>query len=261
MTGRRAIFGLCIACALLVSAVAAQGASAATTAFTCAKGAPKATWSDAHCTSTVSTLEYGHVLVTKKTTITGASGTKFEGKQRLKATINGIVTELVATGVSGTGTMENTELGGVGGEMAAKGTGTITYTGVTVAKPAEKGCKVREVGGEGKEEMVTTQTLAAQTTNEMGLKFTPAVGTLFAKFKLEGCKGTEALEGLNKEYEVTGSIIGTPEGGETVSTHAGTTAQETLFVGPNKAGLEGSLTIKGENGNALTVTTPPYSEE
>jgi hypothetical protein len=258
MTGPRAIFGLCIACALLVSAVAAQGASAATTAFTCAEGAQKATWSDAHCTNTAGTAKYGHVLVTKKTNVTIAPGTQFEGKQRLKPTINGIAIEFVATGVSGTGAIENTE---VGAEMVAKGTGTLTYTGMTVAKPAGKSCVIREAGGEGKLEMVTTNKLAVQTTNEMGLKVTPFEGTTVAKFRLEGCKGSEALEGLNKDYEVTGSIVGTPEGGEVTFIHTGTTAQETLFIGASKTGLEGSLTVKGESGDALTITTPPYSEE
>jgi hypothetical protein len=270
MTKSRAILGLCIACALLVSAFAAQSASAETTAFTCSKEVTTKTWSDAHCTnSTSGTKEDGHVAVAENTTTaTTASPGTSKPIQKLRATIGGINTELVTTTVSGAGSMHNTT---VNGEMQATGTGTKTYTAVTVAAPANKGCKVytdtveKEKGEEG---VVHTREIKASTTSEMGVKFEPNVGNVFATFIIEGCAGSEALKGLNKTYEVTGSVIGVPNGGEVVFEHAATTAQNTLKINGLKAGIDGSTTIQGrhaekplEEFKALTATTPPYATD
>jgi hypothetical protein len=73
MTGRtRAIAGACLLCALLVSAFAAQSASAVTkgtTAFTC-KETGTGDFKDAHCKEGVSpgTGSFKHVEVAKDTT-------------------------------------------------------------------------------------------------------------------------------------------------------------------------------------------------
>jgi hypothetical protein len=255
MTGRRAIIGLCMSCALLVSAVAASGAQAAATAYTCSSTAAVKDFAGAHCAANGAGSAFGHeAFGNVETTLSGGPGTEFSGVQRLRATINGINTELVTEGgVSGSGTLTTNN----GTEVA--GTGTITYTNVTVAAPAGKGCKVYtdNGGSKGEEGVVHTNNLAASTTSPGELKFTPGAGAggVFATFIIDGCTGSEALEGLNKTYEVTGSLIGTPKGGETVATHTSVTTQNTLKLnGSIKAGLNGSLTIKGANGNALALT-------
>ena len=225
---------------------------------------PPKHFSNAHCNSEAGTKDWGHKklsLIHWNTVVEG--GTSSSGKQVLKATINGIATELVTEGgVSGEGAMENTE---VGGEAVATGSGTITYTGVTVAKPAGKGCKIfTDNGGvAGEEGVIHTNSLSTTTTNEMGVKFTPAAGTVFATFILSGCTGSAALEGLNGTYTVNGSVIGAPNGGETIFTHTATTTPETLLVNNSiKAGIDGSTTSKNKvTGNAVVVTTPPYATD
>jgi hypothetical protein len=267
MNKGRTVLGLCVAAALLVSAFAAQGASAETTEFTCSKEVTTKTWSDAHCTnSSTGTKEYGHVAIPENTTTDaiGGAGTS-KATQRLRATINGINTEIVSTSVSGSGSMKNTT---VGGKMQVIGTGTSTLTNVTVAAPAGKGCKVYTDNGgvKGEEGVIHTNELKVVTTEEMGLKTEPASGETFATFFIEGCAGSEALEGLNKTYSITGSVIGVPNGGEGIFEHANTTAQNTLKLnGTIKAGIDGSGTLKArhaekpeEEYKAITVTTPPY---
>jgi opacity protein-like surface antigen len=249
MNGRRVALGLCMACALLVSAVAASGAQAVE-AVTCSPSAAKKEWAGAHCNGTAGS-SFGHETFTNspKTKLVGAPGTAFEGVQRLRATINGINTELVTSSVTGNGELEEN------GPTTVKGSGTIEYTGVTVAAPAGKGCIVSEDGGAGTEGKVVTNPLKASTTKKEELVFTPASGEVFAAFVISGCKGSEALEGLNKTYTVTGSVKGVPDGGETVATHATVTSDNTLKLNNAiKAGLNGGLTIKREGGNALALT-------
>jgi hypothetical protein len=267
MNGRKTTLVLCFACALIVSAFAAQSASAETTAFTCSKEVTTKTWSDAHCDNESGIKEYGHRAIPENTTtsLTVAPGTS-KPVMRLRATINGINVELSTENVSGSGSMHNAT---VGGKMQATGTGTKTYTNVKVTSPAGKGCKVYtdNSGVTGEEGVIHTHEIKGQTTEEMGVKFEPAVaGQPLATFLIEECKGSEALEGLNKTYTVTGSVIGTPTGGEVVFEHAATTAQNTLKInGTIKAGIDGSTTFKGrhfekpqEEYKALTATTPPY---
>jgi hypothetical protein len=270
MNKGRTVLGLCVAAALLVSAFAAQSASAETTEFTCSKSVTTKTWSDAHCTnSSTGTKEYGHVAIPENTTTDaiGGAGTSFEGEQKLRASINGINVELVSKSVSGTGSVKNTT---VGGKMRVEGTGTSTLTNVTVQAPASKGCKVfTDNGGvKGEEGVIHTNELKVVTTEEMGLKTEP-VATSFATFFIGNCAGSEALEGLNKTYEITGSVIGEPSGGEGIFTHAATTAQNTLKLnGTIKLGINGSGTVKArhaekpeEEYKAITVTTPPYTTD
>jgi hypothetical protein len=262
MNRRRVALGLCMACALLVSAVAASGAQAAATAVTCAPASvpgPESTvgFEDKHCkvgaanhAGQLENVKFEHSAAAVPTTLSGEKGTQFSGQQTLRATINGINTELQTTAVSGSGTLETNSGGTV------SGTGTITYTGVEVLAPAGKGCKVYtdNGGSKGEEGVVHTNTLSASTTSPGELKFTPAAGETFATFIIDGCGPTEALKGLNKTYSVTGSVVGTVTGAETSSTHAGVTGQKTLKLnGSIISGLNGSITIKGE-GTPLALT-------
>jgi hypothetical protein len=220
---------------MIVSAVAAQGASA-TTAFTCKEGSGTFT---STCEEGVTGGTFGHVAIAAGTTTELSA--KANGTTKLKSVAGGVVLELQATGLSGTGTMTNSE---VGGEMRASGTGVITYEGVTVAQPSGKGCKV--VGGK-----VVTNTLAASTAGlTKQLKFTPNSGTVFAPFTVEGC----SVSALNKEYKAEGSVVGTVVGTMTEFSHAGTTTQGTLTLGGQKAGLEGTLTLLGRLNSSQAFT-------
>jgi hypothetical protein len=239
MTGRRAIVGLCMLCALMISAVAAQGASAEQ-AYTCGANLGNKDFSDSHCKTNVGSGNggFGHLLITEKTNITGTSeATGSPTVTKLKSVQAGVTLEIQATSVSGTGEMENS-----GGN--ASGSGTLTYKGVTVTAPAGKGCSV--VGGE-----VKTNKLAATTAGlTKQLKFSPFEGETFASFEVTGCSNAA----LNHVYTAKGSVKGDVSGATTTTTHAGTTEQNTLSLSGQKAGIEGSLMIKGANGNGLALT-------
>jgi len=256
MIGRRSNIGLCMLCALAVSAFAAQGASAAfsgTTGSQC-KIVPQpgtATtvgYSDAHCKNAVENddqhlekVKYEHVgwAGTGNTELQGSNEkTPGEGNENtvLKATIAGFATTLQATGVEGTNspTMMNNLSGE---EHQATGEGKIKYTGVTVTNPA--GCSV--AGG-----TVTTFQLKATTAGQgMALKFEPAEGTTFAEFEITGATCPEGVKGVKK---VVGSVVSSSiEGATTKFDHENTTGQGTLRIGSAvgpKAGISGLLTLK-----------------
>ena len=123
----------------------------------------------------------------------------------LTGTNFGAELELKATGVSGSGSMHNVK---VGEEHVATGTGTITYTGVEVVKPAGIGCKVftdiEATKTPGEEKVVHTRPLKATTAGQGdALKFEPETGTVFATFFISGCR----TAAFNRTYEVTGSVI------------------------------------------------------
>ena len=259
---------LCFGCALLASACAAQGAAAAqvgTTSFTCSESAAVKSWSDAHCGNTTPTLRFGHVTIAANAVTEWAQGPGTpKPVQKLKATINGIATELTTEGVTGSGTTVNKESGE---ERWVEGEGSITYAGVTVAKPAGASCEVftDNAGSKGEKGVIHTEILSATTKAQSdNVKITPKTGNVFATFILAGCKGSEAIEGLNGTYTVNGSVLGQPSGGEILFTHATTTEPETLLINNSiKAGIDGSVTQRGrantsELFKALTCTTPPY---
>jgi hypothetical protein len=262
MNGRRAIVGLCMLCALLVSAFAAQSASAVgTTAYTCTTGgASDYAAGDTHCKTNVGAGKgtLGHIAIANLTTteLIGSNETTGGAKTNtlLKATIAGAAVTLTGATTTGSGSMENVE---EGGEMIAKGTGTITYSGVT----ATGGCKVftdNENGTNGEEGVIHTEPLKASTKGVGDkLKFEPAVGTVFARFNLANCTNT----GINGTYTVTGSVISTNiEGATTNFTHADTTTQNTLKLnGTIKAGIEGTLTLKSKKSTDAAGTHKPLS--
>jgi hypothetical protein len=261
MNGRRAVFALCMACALLVSAFVASGAQGVANAVTCkpvTKNPNTKGFSDTRCKSpsenksnpAEDNVKAEHIDITQATSIGGEPGESFSGQQTLRATINGINTELRTTSVTGSGELEKFD-------ETIEGTGTITYTGVEVVAPAGKGCKVYtdNGGSKGEEGVVHTEKLKGSTSSPSELKFTPASGETFAAFIIDGCTGTEALEGLNKTYSVTGSLIGKVTGAETSSTHSEITTQNTLKLnGSIKSGLNGSLTINGPTGIHIALT-------
>ncbi|HEX5609269.1 MAG TPA: hypothetical protein VFX45_04155 [Solirubrobacterales bacterium] len=261
MTGRRAIVGLCMLCALLVSAFAAQGASAVgTTGYTCnTTGTAVGTkFSDAHCKTSNVNGEFRHVEIPKGTTteltVSNETTEGVKDNTLFKFTIAGSAISFTGTTTSGSGWMTNAE---EGGEMFAHGEGTATYTGIT----ASGGCKVFTDSGAGKGEegVIHTEPLKGSTKGQGdSVKFEPAAGTVFARFLLEGCTNT----GVNGTYTVTGAIKSTTVNGATVNfTHADTTTQNTLKLNATiKMGLEGTVTFKsrlnsGQSYTPLSATT------
>ncbi|HEX5610845.1 MAG TPA: hypothetical protein VFX45_12230 [Solirubrobacterales bacterium] len=241
MNGRRAIVGLCMLCALLISAFAAQSASAAgTTAYTC-RNVPASGFSDSHCkVVSVPNGPFSHVSIPLNTTteFTDSNNTTGGAKENtlLKATIAGSAFTLTAKTTTGSGWVTNaTE----GEEMFVHGEGTTTYSEVT----ASGGCKVFTDSGAGKGEegVIHTEPLKASTKGQGDAqKFEPKEGTVFARFLLEGCTNT----GINGTYTVTGSVKSSTITGTTTNfTHANTTEQNTLKLnGTIKAGIEGTAT-------------------
>jgi hypothetical protein len=273
MNGRRAIIGLCMLCALVFSALAAQGASAAgTTAFTCKAVTPAAEtkgFSKEHCKTAdavTTNAKFEHVAFAAGTatdlTVTNAktnAETNGATSFSLHSVQSGVEEQLSATGVMGEGTITNSE---AGGEMLASGTSSLTFTGVTVQKPVGKGCKVYEdinpttMGPEGQ---VKTNSLKGTTFSEgekMGLKFEPAVGEVFATFYVTEC----SVAALNGTYEVKGSIKTTTVDGATIEfTSAETTGQGTLKTRGQKSGIDGKLTLSGKDTPAGDLTDTPLS--
>lgn len=257
-----AVIGLCMLCALVASAIAAQGASAkGTTAFTCAKATGTgAGFSREHCKradAVGSGAKFEHKEIANGTTteviVTNAktnSETNAPEPFLFGGSIAGIPIELKATTVSGTGTVSNSE---VSGEMIASGTGTIIYTGVTVTKPAGQGCKV-------KEEKITTAKLKStsqgqptpeeESNAEMFRKTEPNQGTIFAAISIEGCTTTA----LNGTFNVTGSIKGRPDGATTVFTTEDTKNQNTLKLAGQSATLNGKITFSSKKSTDTTFT-------
>lgn len=242
---RRTIFGLCVLCAFAMSAVAAQGALGSTT-FTCGSGLGSKDFSDAHCKTNVGAGKgtFGHeaVPVGTVTKITATNGTTGGEKStlKLKSTQSGVEVELLGTELSATGTGQNKE---EGTEQSVHTTIIIIIV-IEFAKPAGKGCKVK--GGELK----SNELLGSSKGLTNQVKYTPVTGSVFAEFTVEGC----SITALNHVYKLEGSVTGTKEGTTTNFTHAATTEQKTLKLSGQTAGLEGSITTKGENGNGLVFT-------
>jgi hypothetical protein len=261
MNGRRAIVGLCMFCALLVSAFAAEGASAAgTTAYTCKAGTGVGkTFNTVHCRPGDPAGGFGHFSIANNTkTETTANNKDHTGALipwTLVSTTFGATVEFKMEGVSSSGTIENSE---ENGEMLASGSGTITFTNVTVVKPAN--CFV-QTDGPAKEKLevgvIHTEPLKTTTTGQGDrLKFEPVTAPNIARFWIEG--PSCPLKGTTKT--VTGSVTGQPNGATTEFTEADTTTQASLFLNGNKAGLTGSLTIEGRANSSdtykpLSVTT------
>jgi hypothetical protein len=238
MTVRKAMLGLCVICALLVSAVAASGAGATVQSFTCSQNAPVKAFSTATCDSPLKGTTWGHesfgTTETKVTTLN-------TGNSVLKATVAGASVVLTSTSL----TSEEGKMHNVGPGTEVTGTGKIKYEHVT----ANHGCKVTGTASE----VVTTKLLHAHTTSASTLTFEPNSGTEFAEFTLSGCEAGFAF--LNHAWHVTGKVVGEVKGATTVFKHTTVTTAGTLFVEGNvAAGLEGVLDLLGENGKRLALT-------
>ena len=257
MTGRRAIFGLCMLCALTLGAVAAQGAGAAgTTAVTCESDATGAGgFSDAHCKEATGSGNFKHVSFASNTTtateLTNVTTGSERAPFRLKATVAGLGLTLEAKKVSALGWMENKE---EGGEMWAQGeTLRVVFEEVT----ANLNCTVKGLPGH----VGTVETLwgVDATTKGQGdaVKFAPGFETKFAEFELSGESCPAAVKG---KYPIFGTVNCVPSGATCAFTHAKVTESKSLKLksaeGP-VAGLEGSITITAsDSSNGATGVWP-----
>jgi hypothetical protein len=143
------------------------------------------------------------------------------------------------TAVSGNGELTN---------AAASVTGTLSlkYTGCTVLKPVNRGCMVK--GGE-----ITTRVLKFTTVGQAAgsLKFQANAGVQIAAVPIEACQNNVPP---TAEYPVTGSFVASLTGATITTTAEAVTKENTLKFAGNKAGLEGTLTLSMEGGNAIAFT-------
>jgi hypothetical protein len=275
MTGRGAIIGLCMLCALAFSAAVVQSASAAvagTTAFTCLKkagGVGPETFSKEHCKKGEGPGEYGHFSFAQDTTteitVTNANtnaATNGPESSVLKETIGGVNLELTSTEVTGTGTLENKKDAATN-EHYISGTAVIEYKKTVVTAPSGKGCKVftDNAGTPGAEGVVDAHVNATTTGQGDSIKFEPATGATFATFFVSGC--SPAVPAIEGTWEITGSATCKPDGATIVCDHEEITKQKTLKGKGNTAGFKSKVTISGRDPlidppgvhNPLSVTT------
>ncbi len=266
MTRRRTTVGLCLLCALALSAFAAQGAAASkgTTAFTCKKTEKGgAGFKAAHCKpgdAVGSSAAFEHVAVAEGTT-TEISGTnKNTGSNteqttvvKMRNTQTGVDYEIQAGKVSGVGSVTNAKDPETG-EHYVHGTFVVTFEEVVVTKPS--GCKVE--GGS----IVSKEMKATSKGQGDFLKFEPATGTALTSYNLTGCSS----EGINGTQEVTGTIKCPLEGATVTCTHNSVTEQGTLKERGFKTGIDGTMTLSAKDPaagdkeftplSATTVETP-----
>lgn len=269
MNGRRAVVGLCMLCALLISAFAAQSASAVngTTAYTCKKVASgTGDFTKAHCTDADTGVgDFDHVEIAQdKTTEVEITSDKTDSETKectnsvFKSTIGGIGTTLTTCDVHGTGWMENKV---EGKEHYSVSHVTLTFTEVDVN---HAGCNVwthtenappNEMGEKG---VVHTKPLRVTTKGQGdSVKIEPTEGTVIARFWLTECN-TAAFNGT---YTVSGSLTCVPDGATIDCDHTAVTTQNLLKLnGAQKAGQDGKITVtgranSGEEFTPLSTTT------
>lgn len=276
MTGRRAIFGLCMLCAMAFSAIAAQGAWAGQTSFTCVEVPSGGSFSSEHCVEGETGTTWAHVVITPgEVTHAKLSNAKTDATTTgpentvLKETIAATNLELESTGVvEGLGTLENKEVAGEMTAYAESDANGITFHGVKVIAPANKGCVVRESSG-GTLETVKTKPVKGhtivRTDKENGegtaaerhsVIIEPVTGETFATFFIE-CTGNVPLA-LKGNWEINGKLRCPTHGATIVCNHQTVTETEPeggLIGKGATAGLKGKATITA---GKLPVTEPTH---
>lgn len=277
MIGRRNIIGLASVCALLGSALVAQGSAAAgngQTIFECSHTAPVLEFHEPHCDNQEPTpLEFGHKAflgtAEKPEEINLTNGGTKSGTTEptpmvlsipLLHGFSNVVVE--CTNVEGTGAAFN-ELSGTvhrgKGMLPAKfnnGTGVLCHTNQTgcVGGTATVGARVSEV-------KLSAETVEGMSLKEggvsggHGLKLFPTSGTQFGTVTFEGTCGLHAFGAIPVAGSVTGTAGGSREGrGATLFLVPG--EMNSLTVGGSAAQLEGKGTIKRPStGNAMVLTS------
>jgi hypothetical protein len=271
MNIHRAILGLCMLCALVFSAFAAQSANAetkGTTVFTCKNTGPGGGFTKAHCApADAGAGEFSHLAVAENTTaeITGTS-VDTEGKpvvSKLKSVQSGVTEEMqsplahllpeveVEPGKIEKSWVTNKK-DPVTGEHYIEGVGWVDYTEVAVTQPAGKGCRVKN------DTIITNKmrfTTKGLKTEKDEVHIEPASGTVFTEFVIEGC----SVGALNHAYRLEGSLNVELIGATLKTTHANITAQGKLTMSGQKTGLEAEVTVKATDKAAGDVTDTPLS--
>jgi hypothetical protein len=270
MFGKKSVAGLMLLCALALSAVAAQGASAGTgtTLVTCKKGGTTKDFAQAHCESgdhvELGKGEYSHFKVANgvPTTVSGTNtglGTNTETtiKPVLTSTNGGVNFEIQCESVISTGQIENSEPETEKHTITGKEI-KVHYTGCRVTAPAfaVQECEIEN-------ETITTNELTSMDVGDTIEFFPPAAGAqagIFANVVVTHCK-SEALRG-NKA--VKGKVVATPNG-STLGISIKKEVGSPLSFGGNPAGLTQTETLKGkktggsETPEPLSVTTTPLN--
>jgi hypothetical protein len=256
MTGRKAIFGLSLICALAFATFGAANASAlGTTQFTCKPGSG-AGFKDAHCKEAVpSGASFVHEGIAENTD-TAILGTNLntDGTRNSATWIFSFVSvsiEITCEIVKATGTARNIKDGA--GVMQVHGTGiTVHYEKCKVLKPAKGECVIPG-------ETITTEKITSTTFEngaEEGVEFKPEGATPLFNIKFEKCKNAA----LNQTYSIDGSYKASASGTTQEVTPA--TSEKTLTFGGESVKLTQTTTQKmeeagGTEGNGVSLTTVP----
>jgi hypothetical protein len=252
MAGHRSVIGIAVLCALALSAVVASGASAAAgRAFKCVEVSGGKLFGP-HCLAegdkTNPTAKFGHQEIKNgtateitATNAKSASETTASSPTTLAVTISGVKIAIVCTTVSGVGSLTNATTG-------VSGSGKIAATGCTVEEPAGKGCEV--TGGTIETSTFTTTTVGRTNNNELEIK--APTGGNFATINIKGC-ANEAPPA--NAYPMTGSYIVTARGATLEKVEATITAQKTLKIGGQVAGLNGAITVSTKTGGIPIALT------
>jgi hypothetical protein len=257
MIGRRAVIGLALLGALILSAFAAPSASAAsatnTTAYTCVEGAGK-DFSGFTCNINVTpgTGSFGHAAIKAGETTETDIEIFFT---RIKGELGGVKLEITCSFVDQGSSLTNTEPSAKAHNVS--GSATLKIVFCTVMKPAKCTVKepvVTELIFEGVEGLGVGK-------NEMGLEFKPKKGTTFFSLTLEGKEC--ALKGIPLEVKgtaiATGELFPTEKHTSTSLAFTNAMTKETLSLGGKAAEFEASMKVRmaggGINGIALTTTT------
>jgi hypothetical protein len=217
MSGRRAVVGVSLLCALVVSVVAAPNAMAlrGTTAYTC-KPEPKPGeftpgFEDEHCDKAIigAKVKWAHEEIKPETTTqVTATNNETEGKNSapgLRFTFAGVVVEVLASTFStceGKTTLRNSLFGGK--QMVSSGEFCGKFSGLLVTSPSTE-CKVK--GGViqlNAGASWSSLVLEVEKKEEMSVTFTQPAGKPFTEFELEGCPKKE-LNG--KKFTVEGKAV------------------------------------------------------
>ncbi len=265
MIERRPALGLALLCVLGSMAIAAQSAGAIeipeTTAFECTPSAVTKDFSDAHCDTTKSSSTFGHKQLSEfvetafsVTNAKTASSTTASTPASLEGEVDLVKTSITCTNVSGSGALINEKEIGT---MKVEARVTVEFTGCTVIKPAK--CTVAEPI-KVLANAVTRTNLGA-SKEEMGLELQPATGGVFATIEY-----TNLAECIlkNTKVKLEGTAIGTGSlGSTTAQKESGATlvfgSDSNLIFGGKPATFKATVTPSvTANGNAITLTTPPY---
>ncbi len=257
MGKRMAIVGLVALCAIALSAVAASGAFAGATAFTCVAGggAGPNKFTDADCTTVNNTTgTFGHTAIAagtpKKLKLKNLTNPVLEGK------LFGASVKLEATGVECVFCeVENTTTSKGVMEVVGPATllpgETLQFSGVRVVGLEAK-CEVTQPASFG---AITTQRLKFATTSSSGLTLEPEFGTVLAEFNIVAKSG-QTCNVAGSNIKVTGKVPGTLSGAKlTVNV---TKASGELQLEGEKASLKGEGTIEagtGETFHPAALTT------